>query len=240
MRLVLLLVLAAYVATVDVFAAQHHRQANITLAPGYGELEFIPPAPGSYRLPALGRAADAKLLNSKGDAVTLHDLIGGKFTLLSFIYTSCSDVNGCPLATYVMGRVQDRVMADEALKDYVRLVSFSFDPANDTPEVLEQYAGHFRKADSDWHFVTANSAEELNATLEAYDQFVIREYDQEGKLLRSMSHMLRVYLIDHNRDIRNIYSVSFLHPDTVVNDIRTIVGNNVAKNVAKSVAGTYQ
>ncbi len=127
-------------------------------------------------------------------------------------------------------------MADEALKDYVRLVSFSFDPANDTPEVLEQYAGHFRKTDSDWHFVTAESAEELHATLEAYNQFVIREYDQEGKLLRSMSHMLRVYLIDHNRDIRNIYSVSFLHPDTVINDIRTIVG----KNVAKGVAGNYQ
>ena len=232
MRLAWLLVLAACVATVDVFAAQHHRQANIALAPGYGELEFIPPAPGSYRLPTLGQAADAKLLNSKGDAVTLHGLISGKFTLLGFIYTNCSDVNGCPLATYVMGRVQDRVMADEVLKDYVRLVSFSFDPANDTPEVLEQYAGHFRKADSDWHFVTAESAEELHTTLEAYNQFVIREYDQEGKLLGSISHMLRVYLIDHNRDIRNIYSVSFLHPDTVINDIRTIVGRNVAQNVA--------
>ena len=236
MKPVLILALITIVAAVDVFAAQHHRQGNVELAPGYGELEFIPPIPGSYRLPALGQAADAKLLNSKGDAVTLHGLISGKFTLLGFIYTSCSDVNGCPLATYVMGRVQDRVMADEVLKDHIRLVSFSFDLANDTPEVLEQYAGHFRKADSDWHFVTAESAEELHETLEAYNQFVIREYDQEGKLLGSISHMLRVYLIDHNRNIRNIYSVSFLHPDTVINDIRTIVG----RDVAKSVAGNYQ
>lgn len=226
------MVVTAAVATADVSAAQHHRQIDVGLAPGYGALEFVPPVPGTYRLPALGHAADAKLLNSKGDAVTLHDLMSDKFTLLSFIYTNCSDVNGCPLASYVMGKVSDRVMADEVLKDYVRLVSFSFDPANDTPEVLEQYAGHFRKPGSDWHFVTAETVEELAATLKAYDQFVIREYDPDGKFLGSISHMLRVYLIDHNRDIRNIYSVSFLHPDTVINDIRTIV--------AKSVAGNYR
>lgn len=237
MRLLPFLVLTAAVVTVDIFAAPHQRQVNAVLAPGYGDLEFIPPAPGSYRLPVLGQAADAKLVDSKGDSLTLYDLIGDKFTLLSFIYTSCSDVNGCPLASYVMSRVQRRVMTDEALKDLVRLVSFSFDPANDTPEVLEQYAGHFRKPGSDWHFVTADSADELNAILEAYDQFVIREYDQEGNLLGSISHILRVYLIDHNREIRNIYSVSFLHPDTVINDIRTIVGRNLAEIVAGNYPG---
>ncbi|MGR9091198.1 MAG: cytochrome-c peroxidase, partial [Gammaproteobacteria bacterium] len=34
----------------------------------------------------------------------------------------------------------------------------------------------------------------------------------------------RVYLIDSARQIRNIYSVSFLHADTIVNDIKTILG----------------
>ena len=38
-----------------------------------------------------------------------------------------------------------------------------------------------------------------------------------------MSHLLRVYLIDQNRWIRNIYSVSFLHADTLANDIRTLI-----------------
>lgn len=237
MRFFLFLVLTAGVGAVDVFAAQHHQRGSGALAPGYGELEFELAAPGSYTLPVLWQAADSRLVDSKGDLLTLYDLISDKFTLLSFIYTSCSDVNGCPLASYVMSKVQRRVMKDEVLKDYVRLVSFSFDPENDTPEVLEQYAGHFRQPGSDWHFVTADSAAALEATLEAYDQFVIREYDQDGKLLGSISHMLRVYLIDHNRGIRNIYSVSYLHPDTVINDIRTIVGDSIVKNAAKNVAG---
>jgi cytochrome oxidase Cu insertion factor (SCO1/SenC/PrrC family) len=235
MKPILLLLTLLGVTSGQLFAAQHQRSADAALAPGYGDLEFEPPVPGSYNLPVLGHAADSKLLDSKGDLASLHGLMRNKFILLGFIYTHCSDVNGCPLASYVMARVQDRVMEDTALKDYVRLVSFSFDPANDTPEVLEQYARQFRKAGSDWHFVTARSAEELDATLEAYNQFVIRDYDQEGKFLGSISHMLRVYLIDQNRDIRNIYSVSFLHPDTVINDIRTIVGRNTAdSNTADS------
>lgn len=216
-----------------VMAAQHHPRDDVVLAPGYGDLEFTLPAPGSYDLPVLGRAADSKLMNSSGNELALHDLLGEKFTLLGFIYTRCPDINGCPLASYVMGQIQNRVMEDEILRAYVRLVSFSFDPMNDTPEVMEQYAKHFRKPGFDWHFVTARSQAELEETLQAYDQFVIRDYDQEGRLIGSMSHMLRVYLIDHNREIRNIYSVSFLHAETVINDIRTIIGDAVATKVSQ-------
>ena len=38
-----------------------------------------------------------------------------------------------------------------------------------------------------------------------------------------MSHLLRVYLIDRKLRIRNIYSVSCLHADTIANDIMTLV-----------------
>jgi cytochrome c peroxidase len=34
---------------------------------------------------------------------------------------------------------------------------------------------------------------------------------------------LRVFLIDKERRIRNIYSTSFLHADTVVNDVRSLL-----------------
>ena len=42
---------------------------------------------------------------------------------------SCSDVNGCPLATHVLRGVQDRLLSAADLDGKVRLVSFSFDPA---------------------------------------------------------------------------------------------------------------
>jgi cytochrome c peroxidase len=34
---------------------------------------------------------------------------------------------------------------------------------------------------------------------------------------------LRVFLIDRKRQIRNIYSISFLHADTVLADVRTLL-----------------
>jgi cytochrome c peroxidase len=206
--------------------APHHQSENVVLAPGYGDLEFVLPRPGTYRLPVLGTAEDAWVVNSLDHKVSLHDLMTSKFTLLSFIYTNCSDVNGCPVATHVMGKIQSRLRSDEVLKDHVRLISFSFDPDNDTAEILQAYAANFRKPESDWHFVTSRSPEVLTKVLSDYNQFVIRDTDENGKLLGSISHMLRVYLIDHRYQIRNVYSVSFLHPDTVMNDIRTIVLDN--------------
>jgi cytochrome c peroxidase len=225
MRLAIILLLASIGA-----AAAPHHLSRTNLAPGYGELEFVLPSIGSYKLPGLGQAADSKVVTSRGEQVNLYDLMGDKFTLLSFIYTRCSDVNGCPLASFVLSKVQDRVLSDEILNDYVRLVSISFDPANDTPEVLANYAASFRKPGFDWRFVTTNTPEDMAAVLRSYDQFVIRDYDDQGKFLGSISHMLRVYLIDHNHEIRNIYSVSYLHPDTIMNDIRTIVAGATADN----------
>ena len=166
--------------------------------------------------------------------MSLHELMSGKFTIFSFIYTTCTDVNGCPLASHVLAKVQRRVIADEILKDHVRLVSFSFDPVNDTPEVLENYASNFRVAGFDWHFVTSRSDEQLAVTLDDYNQFVIRDYNDNGTLVSSISHMLRVYLVDHRREIRNIYSVSFLHADTIMNDIRTIVAENASRQVTEN------
>lgn len=227
MKRILMLVLPLVLSsTLFANSTKHHRQhVNAALAPGYQKLEFIAPTPGSYQLPPLGRAADAKLLNSQGQVLQMSQLLGGKYTLLSFMYTSCSDVNGCPLASYVLSKVAQGVMHNATLKNHVRLVSFSFDPLTDSPEVLAKYAAHFRGPGVDWHFVTSPSPQALSATLKDYNQFVIRDLDSQGKAIGSISHLLRVYLIDPDRQIRNIYSVSFLHPETVVNDILTLLGN---------------
>lgn len=203
----------------------HHDPAASSpiLAPGYSSLEFAAPQPGTYELPPLGDAADGDLLDSSGETVGLHEIFDDKTIVLSFIYTSCPDVNGCPLATYVLSRVQKRLAADEWAKANVRLVSVSFDPTNDSPKVMSDYGRHFRHDAVDWRFLTAESESSLNPILRAYDQSVIRDRGPDGKALTTMSHVLRVYLIDADKRIRNIYSPSFLHPDLLYADIRTIL-----------------
>lgn len=193
------------------------------LAPGYAPLEFIAPEPGSYGLPSMGVAADGEVLDSDGNKVRLHDFIGDKPTVLSFIFTTCDDVNGCPLATYVMRSVQDALQADPLTANKARLVSFSFDPLFDTPGVIDAYGAQFRADGFDWQFLTTEGATTLDPILSAYDQWVIRDYDTNGEYMGTMSHILRVFLIDESRRIRNIYSTSFLHADTVANDVRSLL-----------------
>ena len=111
---------------------------------------------------------------------------------------------------------------DKTLHESVRLISLSFDRLNDSPEMLENYAANFRDESFDWQFLTTPSDEALEKILKAYNQYVIADNNDAGERVGSLSHILRVYLIDHKKEIRNIYSVSFLHPDIVVNDILTI------------------
>jgi cytochrome c peroxidase len=205
-------------------AAHQHAPAVAAqpLAPGYSTLPFAPPEPGSYELPSLGGAADGRVMESSGKRTRLHALYGDKLVVLSFIFTSCSDVNGCPLASFVLSQVQQRVLADPALRENVRLVSLSFDPERDTPAALEGYASSFRREGFDWRFLGCESQDDLARILDAYDQAVIRDYDSGGRYLGMMSHMLRVFVIDQNRSIRNIYSPAYLHADLVLADLRTL------------------
>lgn len=192
------------------------------LAPGYKDLPFQLPAPGSYALPSLGLAADGRVLDSDGKALNLHQLYGDKLVLLSFIYATCSDVNGCPLATAVFHKIQGRLAREPELAKQLRLLTLSFNPEHDTPEVMAKYGKSFG-AGLEWRFLTTASERDLQPILAAYGQSARKDYDSKGQFTGTFSHILRVYLIDRERRIRNIYTVSFLHPDTLLNDLRTLL-----------------
>lgn len=224
MRLLPVLALLA-LPTTTASQQPHHEPTSEpqVLAPGYSALEFPAPQPGTYVLPSLGEAADGAMIDSSGTAVTLHEVFGDRTIVLSFIYTSCPDVNGCPLATFVLSRLQERLAADDSVRSRVRIVSVSFDPHNDTPDVMADYGRHFRRGAVDWRFLTTASEASLDPVLDDYDQAVIRDESVDGDRLSTMSHILRVYLIDSAKRIRNIYSPSYLHPDVLYADIRTVL-----------------
>jgi len=206
---------------------------GVPLAPGYGPLGFEAPEPGAYELPPLGDAADGRLLASDGSPTTLHDVLGGKVAILSLMYASCSDVNGCPLATAVLHQIAGRMEKDEGLADGLRLLSLSFDPTRDTPSVMRQYASHHAGHAVDWQFLTTASEAELRPILAGYGQSLIPELDDDGPSRGSISHILRVFLIDPERRIRNIYSVSYLHADTLVADVKTLLMEAAKSEVSR-------
>lgn len=193
------------------------------LAPFYTKAEYPPPEVGTYALPPFGLAADGAVLDTTGNKKRLHDYLGnGKMVLLSFIYSTCSDVNGCPLATAVMYSIQQKIKDDPQLRDRLELVSLSFDPVYDTPEVMALYGGGYVQ-ENNWRFLTTASWSDLEPILDSYNQSVIRDVDEKGNELSTYSHILRVFLIDPEKRIRNIYSVAFLYPELIINDAKTIL-----------------
>ena len=216
-------VFCIFPATILNAQAQHQHDAPAQiLAPGYRVLEYDAPEPGSYRLPPLGKAGSGTVLDEEGKARPLDDFLGDKFVVLSFIYTNCNDVNGCPLATFVLGQLQQRLSRDSVLADQVRMISLSFDPGFDTPAVMTNYGSRFNRDNYDWRFLTTASAQQLQPLLRGFNQAVQKEYRETGEYTGVIAHILRVFLLDRDKRVRNIYSVSFLHADTVINDIRTL------------------
>jgi len=193
------------------------------LAPGYGALQFEPPQPGSYSLPALGHAPDGEVLTAGGESTTLYQVFGDGVVVLSFVYASCNDVNGCPLATAVLHRVRQRLKSEPELVGRLRLVTLSFDPLRDTPEVMRHYGEALQGDGVDWQFLTTASKQQLRPILSAYGQTLVEDRDASGNPVGTISHILRVFLIDADRRIRNIYTVSFLHADTLISDVKTIL-----------------
>src|SRR5256712_12974487 len=83
---------------------------------------------------------EGEAVGRDGLRLRLRHFASGKITLLGFIYTSCADPRGCPLTSQVFHTVRHRVSEDPELRERVRLVSLSFDPARDTPAGMRHYA----------------------------------------------------------------------------------------------------
>jgi protein SCO1/2 len=182
-------------------------------------LQFVPPPPGSYRLHRIMPAPEGRVLDVDGRAARLSQYLHDRITLLGFIYTTCADPDGCPLAYRVFDALKEAIADTPRLHGQVRLVTLSFDPARDTPEAMRRYAGS-RLVESDaglrWYFLTTRSAKELHPLVEGFGQEVTRSG-------RELSHVLKVFLIDRAGYVREIYSSNFLHPQSVLNDIETLL-----------------
>jgi protein SCO1 len=186
-------------------------------------MEFVPPPPGSYKLQRIQRVGDAVLLDGSAHSVKLSALTRHKITLLTFFYTYCADPLGCPFAHTTLAELRDRVRGDPALAGRVRFVSVSLDPTHDTPEVIASYGREFTiDPKFDWRFVTARSVPALLPVLEDFGQDVSVELDENGHATRTVHHMLKIFLIDAGGDVREIYSLSFLQPQVMFNDIKTL------------------
>jgi cytochrome oxidase Cu insertion factor (SCO1/SenC/PrrC family) len=118
----------------------------------------------------------------------------------------------------------DRTLAAKSdLASRVQVVTVSFDPVNDTPERLATLRDHLKPI-GEWHFRTAESDREIRPVLDDFGQDALRLVAAEdGKSLGVIRHIAKVFLVDSDHAIRNIYSTGFLNHDILLRDIETLL-----------------
>ena len=186
------------------------------------EPQFIPPPPGSYSLPTIDTVTDHFLLNTRGERTNLFALTQDKISVVSFMYTSCVDVGGCPLAAAVLHQLDHLLHQRPDIARRVTLLSVSFDPERDTPARMAE-TREVLQPHTDWHFLTSATTADLQPVLNDFHQPIAKLQNDDGEWSGLFRHVLKVYLLDQNHNIRNIYSTGLFSAQLVLNDIETLL-----------------
>ena len=153
---------------------------------------------------------DFSLTDQRGGAFSLADLRGNVW-VADFIFTNCATI--CPPMTAEMTRLQDEFASESSL----RFVSFSVDPARDTPAALARYADSFGADASRWRFLTGEKASIYQL---AQDGFKLAAGHQGSEIL----HSTRFVLVDRGGNVRGYYdSRSKANLRNLRRDIKTLL-----------------
>lgn len=102
-------------------------------------------------LPRIRLAPGYMVVDQDGERITNEDM-RGSFVLYNFTYTNCPD--DCEQMNQTMRTIQDQLDTVELGDIDVSLVTISFDPERDTPEVLQAYAESVNADPDVWRFAT--------------------------------------------------------------------------------------
>lgn len=156
------------------------------------------------------RVPDFHLTNELGQAVSLSDL-KGKAYAITFIFTRCPFPNFCPRMTGNFAEVDKKMSEQKGAPKNWQLLSVSFDPANDTPAKLLEYAKAYHYDPAHWHFLTG-SEKQIGELCEVFDE---RFWQESG----SISHNQRTAVIDANGRLQKVFTGNDWSPDELVQEL---------------------
>ncbi len=172
----------------------------------------------TYNVPEAGQQVpDFKFLNQNGKTIAI-DQFRGKVLLVTFIYTRCPLPDYCIRMSRNFAGIQHQLAADPQLYNKTHLLSVSFDPAFDTPQVLRSYGTaysgeHGNQAFSHWDFAAPSSSE-----LDSVDQFF--DVGVSAGSNNTLTHSLSTAVIAPNGTIFRWYPTNEWTPTAIVDDVK--------------------
>lgn len=151
-----------------------------------------------------------QLVDQDGRKIGLETFRGHPF-VLTFIFTRCPIPNFCPRMSKNFLELQDAIRKQTGLIAQTRLLSVSFDPEFDSPQVLKAYAEHAQADQNIWTLATGEKSE-VNDLTHGFSVYV----QAEGGTL---AHGLATALIDADGTIRKIWRGNGWTPADVIGEV---------------------
>ncbi|RTZ48307.1 SCO family protein [Candidimonas sp. SYP-B2681] len=149
------------------------------------------------------------MIDQAGKAWSLADYGGASpyTTFVTLVYTRCFTI--CRTSASGLAFLQQEIQS-RGLEDRVRLLTLSFDPFNDTPAVLAEYAKGLGADGSLWRTATVAHETDLETMLSVFDIVVI----PDG--LAGYSHNAALFRIDERGKLIKAYDID--RPDLALAD----------------------
>jgi protein SCO1/2 len=225
----LIIIMAMAIAMAVLFC---HNPVSVDAATMKMPVDKKPPAPEMGTRKNILKRSEAsigktisnfKLVNQNGNHLQFMSL-RGKVILMNFIYLDCPDM--CILMALSLKKFLANV--DPAIKDDFIILSVSFDPKDNTPEKLKDYASDFTDDFSNWHFTTTDEY-----TIRAMVKELGFSFEQEGD---EFDHLNRLSLIGPDGKVLKHYYGTNYNVEEVEKEIREAMsGNFIIKNFSSAL-----
>jgi protein SCO1 len=146
-------------------------------------------SPSTARALGIGDAVPDFTLTDQSSRRIALSQFAGKAVAVNFIYTSCALPNFCFRNSNNFGVLQRR-FKERMGKDLV-LLTVTFDPQRDRPNVLANYAKTWKADPASWHFLTGSIPDVQRVS----NLFGVDYFPDEGL----MNHSLHTAIIDQRR-----------------------------------------
>jgi len=158
-----------------------------------------------------------KFTNELGHPVSLSDF-HGQAIALTFFFTRCPIPEFCPRLSRNFEEAQRKLTAMQNGPTNWHLLSVTFDPAHDTPEVLRAYGASYRYDPKHWSFLTGpkDKIAELARLCDV-------KFDPENGLF---NHSFRTLIINASNQLQMVFPTSGDLSDSIVRELIKAAGNS--------------
>lgn len=160
------------------------------------------------------------LTNQDGKKFTLRDY-RGKATAITFIYAQCPLPDACIRMSTHFSDLALKLKDIPELKDKIRLLSVSFDPARDTPEKLKAYGQGYLGKDAKPDFTVWQLAVGNDQEVKAIADFFGVRYQVDEQDKTQFTHSLITAVISPEGKVTKIMKGTDWSPDDLLSALQS-------------------